>query len=278
LGELAPESGSVRSGANLAPLYFDQIRQTLDPKKSVIENISGGDDTVVIGGRSKHINAYLADFLFEPDRAKMDVGFLSGGEQNRVMLAKLFTQASNLLVMDEPTNDLDLETLDLLEELLLGYEGTVIIVSHDREFLDNVVTSSLVFLRSGEILELPGGYSDWSEQIAERERAAREAVAKREAKSRAAAKPTNELGPGKASDRPRKLSYKENRELEALPGQIAETEARIKELHEKLADPSIYQEGGADVAGITAELEEQEQALAAQYERWEELEQIGDLA
>ncbi|MFP4549817.1 MAG: ATP-binding cassette domain-containing protein [Spirochaetales bacterium] len=275
LGELTPSAGSVRQGANLTPLYFDQIRETLDPEKTVIENISGGDDTVVIGGRAKHINAYLADFLFEPDRAKMDVGFLSGGEQNRVMLAKLFTQASNLLVMDEPTNDLDLETLDLLEELLLSYDGTVIIVSHDREFLDNVVTSSLVFLRSGEILELPGGYSDWSEQIAERERVAREAATKRPARPRATEKQA-------ASERPRKLSYRETKELEALPGEIAETEARIKELHEKLADPALYQEGGADVAPITRELEACEQKLAGQYDRWEELEavgaQMGDLA
>ncbi len=272
LGELVPLSGTVRQGVNVAPLYFDQIRATLDPRKSVIENITGGDDAVVIGGRSKHINAYLADFLFEPDRAKMDVGALSGGEQNRVMLAKLFTEPSNLLIMDEPTNDLDLETLDLLEQLLLDYEGTVIVVSHDREFLDNVVTSSLVFLRSGEILELPGGYSDWSEHLAERERVAQREAAQREAKRRAAA---DAGAPGeKPRNRERKLSFKEARELKALPELIAETESRIGAFEHELCDPGLYIDGGGDVAQITQQLAAEQEKLAAQYARWEELEAI----
>ena len=273
LGELTPLSGTVRMGANLAPLSFDQTREVLDPGKSVIENITGGDDTVVIGGRSKHINAYLADFLFEPDRARMDVGVLSGGEQNRVMLAKLFTQPSNLLVMDEPTNDLDLETLDLLEQLLLDYEGTVIVVSHDREFLDNVVTSSLVFLRSGEILELPGGYSDWNEHIAERERAAQEAAAQRQAR-RPSSADAGARGE-KPRSRERKLSFKEVRELEALPELIAATEARINDLQHELADPGLYQGGGSEVPRITRELAAEQEKLAAQYARWEALEAIG---
>ncbi|TVR03165.1 MAG: ATP-binding cassette domain-containing protein [Spirochaetaceae bacterium] len=272
LGELAPLSGTVRRGANVAPLYFDQIRETLDPGKSVIENITGGDDTVVIGGRSKHINAYLADFLFEPERARMDVGYLSGGEQNRVMLAKLFTQPSNVLVMDEPTNDLDLETLDLLEQLVLDYEGTVIVVSHDREFLDNVATSSLIFTRSGEILELPGGYSDWSEHIAERERATLEAAAQGEAKRRAASAPGEKAE--KSRNRERKLSYKETRELDALPELIAATEARIINLQHELADPALYQGGGSEVARITRELAAEQEKLVAQYARWEELEAL----
>ena len=270
LGELSPHVGHVRTGANISPLYFDQVRATLDPAKSVIDNISGGDDSVVVRGRSKHINAYLANFLFEPDQGNIDAGYLSGGEQNRLMLAKLFLHPSNLLVMDEPTNDLDLETLDLLEQVVLDYQGTVIVVSHDREFLDNVVTRSIVFLRTGEILDLPGGYSDWKELIAEREEAGRP----RSGGNRGAAK-----GPGKKQDakptsRARKLSFKESRELQELPEAIAYTESRIAELHEALADPELYRNSGDEVSTITKELEACEERLIEHYERWQELEAI----
>jgi len=270
LGELTPGSGHIRRGVNIEPLYFDQIRTALDPRRSVIENISGGDDSVVIGGRARHINAYLEQFLFEPDRAKMDVGYLSGGEQNRVLLAKLFTQSSNLLVLDEPTNDLDLETLDLLEEMLTSYTGTVLLVTHDREFLDRVVTSSLVLAGDGTVQEFAGGYSDWKE---------RARWAGSTAGTRAGDSPTGSSPDSgdRRRERGRKRSYKENRELESLPDRIAELEQGIETLQHQLADPQLYIRSGGDgeeVRQLTVGLEKRQEELARAFERWEELEAI----
>ncbi len=279
-GELTPESGRVRRGVNIEPIYFDQIRGSIDPEKSVIENISGGDDAVVIGGRSKHINAYLADFLFEPDRAGMTVGALSGGEQSRVMLAKLFTRPSNLLILDEPTNDLDLETLDLLEEMLVSYAGTVLLVTHDRAFLDNIVTSSLVFTGEGQVSEFAGGYSDWQDRVSFRSPVTAPGKRDRPRKGNAAGGKGAKLGdPGSGpthspADKPRKLSYKENRELRELPDRIAGLEQEVEQRQHRLADPELYTGEGAKVKALTEELDARQQELDAAYARWEELDQI----
>ncbi len=270
LKELEPTSGTVRLGTNLQPLYLDQIRGLLDPRKTVVENLTGGDDMILVRGKSRHVNAYLKDFLFEADRGRSPVGTLSGGEQNRLLLAKLFAQPSNLIVMDEPTNDLDMETLELLEDLLVDYTGTVLLVSHDREFLDNVVTDCLVFTPDQGIEEFVGGYSDW------RERRGSPALG-----GTAAASQNGSDRPragGSQTKRPRtsarKLSFKEARELEALPEKIVALEESIAALQNTLGDPELYRTEGDRVAEISEELSETEERVAAAYERWEELEEI----
>ncbi|QEM69725.1 ATP-binding cassette domain-containing protein [Geobacter sp. FeAm09] len=262
LGELTPDRGAVKAGSRLEIVYFDQMREQLDPDKSVQENVGEGNDTLVINGKSRHIIGYLQDFLFSPERARSPVSILSGGERNRLLLAKLFTRPSNVLVMDEPTNDLDAETLDLLEDLLLEYSGTLLLVSHDREFLNNVVGSTLVLTGDGTVREYVGGYDDWLRQ------AAAEAPA-----APAVPKPAQEKGrPPK--ERPRKLSFKEERELAALPDRIAALEEEQGRLHATLADPGFYKSAGAEVAAINTRLEELERELTAAYARWEELEAI----
>ncbi len=259
-GELQPTSGSLNHGTNLQIAYFDQLRDQLDEERTVKQNIADDHDHVLIGDRSRHIYGYLQDFLFTPDRARTPVKVLSGGEKNRLLLAKLFTRPANLLILDEPTNDLDMETLDLLEELLLDYRGTVLLVSHDRTFLNNVVTSSLIFDGSGTIREIIGGYDDWQRQ---QEKEAKPVEKKNEVKQ----KPKKE--------RPRKLSFKEKRELEELPKRIEELEIEQSELHEKMADPNLYQQGdGAKIAGMQDRLTLVESELESAYQRWEELEQI----
>jgi len=264
LGELAPLHGQVKLGSRLEVIYFDQLRERLDLDKSVQENVAEGSDTVTIGGRPRHIIGYLQDFLFTPERARSPVRILSGGERNRLLLAKLFTRPANVLVMDEPTNDLDVETLDLLEELLQEYAGTLLLVSHDREFLNNVVTSTLVLAGGGEVQEYVGGYDDWLRQAAaaaaEQERAPAQAAAKLAAPF--AGKPA----------KPKKLSYKEVRELEALPERINELELEKETLHLTLADPSYYRTAKEAVAKLTARLAQLELELAEAYRRWEELE------
>jgi len=262
LGELAPDQGAVKLGSRLEIVYFDQMREQLDPDKSVQENVGEGNDTLVINGKSRHIIGYLQDFLFSPERARSPVSILSGGERNRLLLAKLFTKPSNVLVMDEPTNDLDAETLDLLEDLLLEYSGTLLLVSHDREFLNNVVGSTLALTGSGTVREYVGGYDDWLRQSAAETPAA--AVASKPAREKA--RPPKE--------RPRKLSFKEERELAAQPDRIAALEEEQGGLHTTLADPGFYKSAGAEVAAINARLEELEQELAAAYARWEELEAL----
>ncbi|MFW5802110.1 MAG: ATP-binding cassette domain-containing protein [Spirochaeta sp.] len=263
LGELTPQSGEVRTGTHLQPIYFDQMRSQLDPDKTVIENLTGGDDQIIVGGKPKHVNAYLQDFLFDPDRARNPVKILSGGERNRLLLAKLFAQPSNLLILDEPTNDLDMETLDLLEDMLLNYTGTVLLVSHDREFLDNVVTDCLVFAPDGSIQEYVGGYSDW------RRRFLSEAVE---------ASADNDNSDKTRTRRPvrreRKLSYKESQELEKIPERIASLELRIQEIHELMSDPELYRQEGDNVAQLSNELAQSERKLEALFERWEALEEI----
>jgi ATP-binding cassette subfamily F protein uup len=262
LGELAPDQGTVKQGSRLEIVYFDQMREQLDPDRSVQDNVGEGNDTLVINGKSRHIIGYLQDFLFSPERARSPVSILSGGERNRLLLAKLFTRPSNVLVMDEPTNDLDAETLDLLEDLLLEYSGTLLLVSHDREFLNNVVGSTLVFTGCGTVHEYVGGYDDWLRQAAVKTPAAP-----------VASRPTLEkTRPQK--ERPRKLSFKEERELAALPERIASIEEEQGRLHATLADPGFYKSAGAEVTAINARLEALEKELAAAYARWEELETL----
>jgi ATP-binding cassette subfamily F protein uup len=243
-------------------LYFDQMREQLDLDKSVQENVGEGNDTLIINGQSRHIIGYLQDFLFSPERARSPVSILSGGERNRLLLAKLFTKPSNVLVMDEPTNDLDVETLDLLEDLLLEYPGTLLLVSHDREFLNNVVTSTLAVGADGGVQESVGGYDDWL----------RQAAAETAPASVSSAGVPEKTRPQK--ERPRKLSFNDQRELEALPDKIAALEQEQERLHATMADPEFYKSAAAGVAQVSARLAELELELAGAYVRWEELESL----
>jgi len=260
LGELNPDKGLVRLGTNLEPVYFDQQRAQLDAEKTVIDNLGEGSDFVEINGQRRHIIGYLRDFLFTPDRARSPVSILSGGERNRLLLAKLFARPSNVLVLDEPTNDLDIETLELLEDLLMEYSGTVLVVSHDRAFLNNVVTSTLVFEGEGRVQEYVGGYDDWLRHgEAHREKAT---PVRKERKERIKA----------SSAGPRKLTFKETRELEELPGRIETLEQEQKQLFEAMADGSFYRDDGKQALRAGARLKELEQLLEETYGRWEKLE------
>ncbi len=260
LGKLVPNSGKVNLGTKVEVAYFDQLRAALDEEKSVGDNVADGSDNVEVGGSTKHVISYLQDFLFTPDRVRQPVKALSGGERNRLLLAKLFTKPANVLVMDEPTNDLDMETLELLEELLLDYQGTLLLVSHDRAFLNNVVTSSLVFEGQGRVNEYVGGYDDWLRQ---RQPAnAQKPLAASHAKSKTE----------KPKPKPKKLSYKDQRELEALPKRIEELERVLDELQNQMADPAFYQQGGDAIAEAKAKVESAESELSEAFERWESLE------
>ncbi|MES9873360.1 MAG: ATP-binding cassette domain-containing protein [Candidatus Sedimenticola sp. 6PFRAG7] len=260
LGKLVPNSGKVNLGTKVEVAYFDQLRAALDEEKSVGDNVADGSDNVEVGGSTKHVISYLQDFLFTPDRVRQPVKALSGGERNRLLLAKLFTKPANVLVMDEPTNDLDMETLELLEELLLDYQGTLLLVSHDRAFLNNVVTSSLVFEGQGRVNEYVGGYDDWLRQ---RQPAnAPKPLAASQAKSKTE----------KPKPKPKKLSYKDQRELEALPKRIEELENTLDELQNQMAAPAFYQQGGDAIAEAKAKVESAEAELSEAFERWESLE------
>ncbi|HOP63087.1 MAG TPA: ATP-binding cassette domain-containing protein [Spirochaetota bacterium] len=257
LGELQPGSGKVRQGTRIEAAYFDQLREQLDPDKSVRYNVSDGTDMIGVNGKTKHVIGYLQDFLFTPERADVKVSVLSGGEKNRLMLARLFTKPFNLLIMDEPTNDLDIETVELLEELLLEYGGTLITVSHDREFLNNVVTSTIVFDSDGSVREYAGGYDDWLIQ--------RPAPVK-EVKDRKS--PPEKKAPDKI-----KLTFKEKRELEALPEIIAEKEKRKEELLAIVSDPEFFRKSGSNAADVKNEMEGIDSELETLFERWMELEE-----
>jgi ATP-binding cassette subfamily F protein uup len=263
LGELQPQQGEIKLGTRREVIYFDQLREQLDLGKSVQENVGDGNDTLIINGQSRHIIGYLQDFLFSPERARSPVSILSGGERNRLLLAKLFTKPSNILVMDEPTNDLDAETLDLLEDLLLEYPGTLLLVSHDREFINNVVSSTLVLTGDGTVREYVGGYDDWLSQAALESAAAEQSAHKPVAEK---VKPQKEKA--------RKLSFKDERELEALPELIASLEKEQEIVHTRLADPEFYKSAGVEVAAVNARLAELEQLLEAAFQRWEELESL----
>ena len=261
LGKLTPDEGKVEIGTKLEVAYFDQFRSDLDLQKSVRENIVEGSDSIEVGGRTKHVMSYLGDFLFSPDRANSPVSTLSGGERNRLMLAKLFTKSFNLLVMDEPTNDLDVETLELLEELLMDYDGTLIIVSHDRAFVDNVVTSTLVYEGNAIVNEYVGGYEDWLRQYKNKQSKIKPTESKKVVK---------EKSPQKKDTK--KLSFNDQRELNELPKVIEVLDAELSELTEKMASADFYQQDKDVVATATQRLGEIEAELAAAYKRWEELE------
>jgi ATP-binding cassette subfamily F protein uup len=280
LGELEPQSGNVRTGTNLQVAYFDQLRDQLDENETVQENIGGGSDSITIGGKSKHVLGYLQDFLFSPERARTPIRFLSGGERNRILLARLFTKPANVIVLDEPTNDLDAETLELLEERLAEYEGTLLVVSHDRAFLNHVVTSTLSF-EDGTVKEYIGGFDDWFRQRQElleaRATQQREkATPKRNSGSTSATRRGESLAPAaRSEEKKKKLSYKEQKELDGLPAQIEELEGKIAEMHTLMADPGFYQQAGPVIAAEQGRLNQLETDLATAYARWEELEAAG---
>ena len=261
LGEIAPDSGLVRHGTRLQIAYFDQLRARLDENRTVQQNVAEDGDTVVVNGRARHVIGYLQDFLFSPDQARAPISRLSGGERNRLLLARLFTRPSNLLVLDEPTNDLDVESLELLEAMLVDYAGTVLMVSHDRTFLNNVAASTLVFEGQGKVRQYVGGYDDWLNQRPEPEPSAPKPPSK---KSR----------PKSAPAGVRKLTFKEQRELEKLPEWIESLEARKAAIFKAMADPGLYKTSGAGIIRMQAELEKLEQDLEAAYARWEQLEEI----
>jgi ATP-binding cassette subfamily F protein uup len=255
VGELTPTSGLIKRGTNLKPAYFDQQREQLDESASIMDNVTGGSgDTVTIDGRPKHVSGYLRDFLFPPERLHAPVSMLSGGERNRLLLARLFARPSNLLVMDEPTNDLDVETLELLEEMVAEYAGTLLLVSHDRAFLDNVVTSTLVFEGEGRIVEYVGGYSDWLQQRPIEPQPAAAAPPPRPARTRA----------------PR-LSYNELRELQLLPEKIQQLEAEQAELNRELSDPQGFKRNHEASATALRRLQALAEELEAAYARWDAL-------
>jgi ATP-binding cassette subfamily F protein uup len=263
LGELQPDSGMVRTGTNLEVVYFDQLRDQLDPERSVFDSIADGAEFVEVAGTRKHVNGYLQEFLFSTDRARMPVRALSGGERNRLLLARLFTRSFNLLVLDEPTNDLDIETLDLLEALLLEYQGTLLLVSHDRAFLDNVVSSTLVLEGGGRVGEYAGGYSDWVRQ--------RKLVAESAAPVK---KPLAASPPFAAkAEKKRKLSFKESKELESLPDRIDALEQERTSLYLLMADAEFLR-SGPKVISAQARLDAIDADVVTMTERWVELESI----
>lgn len=265
MGELAPEKGEVELGSNIQMAYFDQLRQQLDESKSILDNVGEGRDTITVNGKSRNLVGYLEDFLFTRDRVHAPISALSGGERNRLLLARIFARPANLLVMDEPTNDLDIDTLELLEDLLLDYNGTLLLVSHDRAFLNNLVTTTLVLDGSGNVLEFVGGYDDWQQQKQE----------KPEEKPKKKL-PSSAVSP--STDVPRKLNYKEQRmldaerkELDELPHQIEKLEQEQHLLAVAMADPAFYQRDNIAITLDAVRMKELEEALVRAYQRWEEL-------
>ncbi len=268
LGELSADSGRLRRGSRLQIAYFDQQRDQLNPADTVMGAVGGGRLSVTIDGRTRHVAVYLQDFLFPPERLQSPVSALSGGERNRLLLARLFAQPANLLVLDEPTNDLDIETLELLEELLLDYQGTLLLVSHDRAFLDNAVTSTLVFEGGGRIGEYVGGYTDW---LRYQQNIAAPKVEPRRAKTLPSANaPSAKKGSGKS----RKLSYKEQQELKALPAKIESLEAEQTRLQATVGDAAFYTQSAEEIAAMLACLNSVTGELETCYTRWEALESL----
>jgi len=265
LGELKPDQGKVELGTKLEIAYFDQLRAELDLKKSVRDNLAPGTDKIDVAGREKHVMSYLSDFLFAPDRANSPVSTLSGGERNRLMLAKLFAKPFNLLVMDEPTNDLDVETLELLEDLLMQFEGTLILISHDRAFLDNVVTSTLVFEGDCQVNEYVGGYEDWLRQFKDKMAKNKKVPVKEKENKESARNIVNKTSV-------KKLSFKEQKELDELPMLIETLDTEMAEITEKMADAKFYQQNKDIIAITTSRVSEIEYELKEAYKRWEQLE------
>jgi len=268
LGELQPTSGKVSRGTKLEIAYSDQLREHLDPEKNLIDNVCGGQDFIEIGGRRRHAISYLGDFLFSPDRVRMPVKALSGGEQNRAVLARLFSKSANMLVLDEPTNDLDIETLELLEEILLDFEGTVLLVSHDRVFMDNVITSLVVLDGQGNVNEYVGGYSDWEARGGSLEGATAGA-------STAIKTPEKEKQGSEPKQLPAKqvkLSYKDQRELGSLPAKIEKLETQQAQLEKQMSEPGFYQSDQEKIRQVTAELAQVQSQMESAFSRWAELE------
>jgi len=269
LGQLQPDSGTVKSGSKIELAYFDQLRAELEPEKSVRDNLAESSDYIEVNGKPKHVISYLQEFLFTPDRLRQPVKALSGGEQNRLILARLFSKPANVLVLDEPTNDLDMETLELLEELLLEFKGTLLLVSHDREFLDNVVQSCIVFEGNSKVRRYVGGYKDWVKQGGK--------FADETAKSKVAEKP----GPSPVTARPQpaavkpKLSYKLQRELEQLPRDIEKAETEIKALEAAVADPDFYRKSHGETEPVFQKLKAAQARMDVLFERWQLLEAGG---
>ena len=268
LGQLQPQTGTVRSGTNLEVAYFDQLREQLDDEATVQENLGAGGDMVAIGGNSRHVLGYLQDFLFTPERARTKMRFLSGGERNRLLLARLFLKPANVIVLDEPTNDLDTETLELLEERLVDFPGTILLVSHDRAFINNVVTSTIVFEPAG-VREYVGGYDEWLRQRA----AAIEAIS--EDKSSPTKGKSKPAASGQQSRKGR-MAFREKHELETLPKKIESLETEVTELHSLTAQPEFYKQPASEIARRQSELKILQQQLADAYRRWEELERLGE--
>ena len=271
IGELRPQQGDIRHGTNLEIAYFDQLRAQLDETKSVLDNVGQGRDTITINGKTRNIVAYLEDFLFTRERVRAPIAALSGGERNRLLLARLFAQPANLLVLDEPTNDLDLETLEVLEDVLLDYAGTLLLVSHDRAFLNNLVTSTMILDEGGQVREVVGGYDDWQQQRAQTLAAVSKPI-------KPSSSPTAETV-GESSAAPRKLTYKEQRALEAqqrelaeLPQTIERLEAEQHRLSAAMAQPAFYQRDPAEITQAVQRLKDLEEQVAAAYQRWAELE------
>jgi ATP-binding cassette subfamily F protein uup len=265
VGDLEPTSGTIKRGTSLLPAYFDQQREQLDLSASIADNVTGGSgDTVTIDGQPRHVSGYLRDFLFPPERLHAPVSMLSGGERNRLLLARLFARPSNLLVMDEPTNDLDADTLELLEEMVADYAGTLLLVSHDRAFLDNVVTSTLVFEGSAQVNEYVGGYSDWLHQ--------RKVGGAGQARARAPAQGHATAAAERAIAKARRLSYKDQRELEGMPEKIQRLEAEQLQLQTAIADPSLFQGNSARGTETLQRLQSLATELENAYSRWDALE------
>lgn len=272
MGDLPPQSGEVRHGTNLEMIYFDQLRAQLDEGKSAMENVGQGRDTITINGKSRNLIGYMGDFLFPPERARAPISVLSGGERNRLLLARLFARPANLLVLDEPTNDLDLETLELLEDLLLEYTGTLLLVSHDRAFLNNLVTSTLVLDGNGGLREYVGGYDDCMRQSQAEEIVSEESPQKVNRQSRLVETPSQ-------TRQSQKLSYKEQRALDAMKNELAELPELIENLEMEqqqltaaMASPAFYQQNNADISRTATRLKELEEKISQTYHRWEELE------
>lgn len=272
LGELAPDSGVVKVGTKLEVAYSDQLRGHLNPEANLIDNVCGGQDFIEVNGKRRHAISYLGDFLFTPDRVRTPVKALSGGERNRAILAKLFTKPANLLVLDEPTNDLDIETLELLEEILMDFQGTLLLVSHDRDFMDRCVTSLLVMQGDGSIDEQAGGYSDWEARGGRLVAEGATSGAGDNVTSTTTSTVSTESSVQEAESPKRKLSYKEQRELDALPQQMEDLEAKQAALEAEIADPSFYSQDQEVVTERLAELAKATEALDAALERWTELE------
>jgi ATP-binding cassette subfamily F protein uup len=278
LGAIEPDSGSVRHGANVQIAYYDQQREQLDPERTVFDTVGDGNDTVIVNGQPRHVHGYLSDFLFAPERARSPVKALSGGERNRLLIARLLTRPANVLVLDEPTNDLDLETLELLESQLLEWTGTLLLVSHDRVFLDNVVTSTLVFEGDGRVQEFVGGYEDWLRQRSAGAGSGR--ASPRQARRRVdtgRATPAPAVASADSPDAeprlvpPRKLSFKEQREFEALPARIEALETEERTLNAAFGDAGFYKEPADTIRRTLARLEEVRAELVVAYARWDEL-------